>query len=66
MAVLAGLLATAFIEPLLDEYRLATLFGVSIGMLRATATSMHATGRLPNWRVPVDRLRPAAEGVPWT
>jgi O-antigen ligase len=40
VAVLAGLIATAFLEPFLDEYRLATLFGVSIGMLRATVTSM--------------------------
>ena len=36
VAVLAGLLATAFLEPFLDEYRLATLFGVSLGMLRGT------------------------------
>jgi O-antigen ligase len=40
LAVLAGLLATAFLEPFLDEYRLATLFGVSLGMLRAAVTSM--------------------------
>jgi O-antigen ligase len=66
VAVLAGLLATAFIEPLLDEYRLATLFGVSIGMLRATVTSMDVTSRLPTWRGEVNRLRPAAGGVPWT
>jgi O-antigen ligase len=66
VAVLAGLLATAFIEPLLDEYRLATLFGVSIGMLRATVTSMDMTSRLPTWRGEVNRLRPAAGGVPWT
>jgi O-antigen ligase len=66
VAVLAGLLATAFIEPLLDEYRLATLFGVCIGMLRAAATSMDMTSRLPTWRGEVNRLRPAAGGVPWT
>jgi O-antigen ligase len=40
VAVLAGLIATAFLEPFLDEYRLATLFGVCLGMLRGTATSM--------------------------
>ena len=40
VAVLAGLLATAFLEPFLDEYRFATLFGVSLGMLRACVTSM--------------------------
>jgi O-antigen ligase len=43
VAVLAGLLATAFLEPFLDEYRLATLFGVSLGMLRAAVTSMAYT-----------------------
>jgi O-antigen ligase len=43
VAVLAGLLATAFLEPFLDEYRLATLFGVSLGMLRAAVTSMTQT-----------------------
>jgi hypothetical protein len=40
VAVVAGLTATALVEPLLDEYRLATLFGVSLGMLRATVTSL--------------------------
>ena len=40
VAVLAGLVATALLEPLLDEYRFATLFGVSLGMLRACVTSM--------------------------
>ena len=40
VAVLCGLMATAFLEPFLDEYRLATLFGVSLGMLRGTVTSM--------------------------
>jgi O-antigen ligase len=39
IAVLTGLLVTAFLEPLIDEYRLATLFGVSLGMLRATVTT---------------------------
>jgi O-antigen ligase len=47
VAVLCGLIATAFLEPFLDEYRLATLFGVSLGMLRGTVTSM--IGRLPVW-----------------
>jgi O-antigen ligase len=40
VAVLCGLLATALLEPFLDEYRLATLFGVTLGMLRSSATSM--------------------------
>lgn len=39
IAVLTGLLVTAFLEPLIDEYRLATLFGVCLGMLRATVTT---------------------------
>jgi O-Antigen ligase len=40
VAVVAGLLATGFLEPFLDEYRLATLFGVSLGILRVCVTSM--------------------------
>jgi O-antigen ligase len=47
LAVLAGLLATGFLEPFLDEYRLATLFGVSLGILRACVTSMGPS--LPRW-----------------
>ena len=47
LAVLAGLLATAFLEPFLDEYRLATLFGVSLGMLRACVTSIAHISRHP-------------------
>ena len=50
VAVAAGLIATAFLEPFLDEYRLATLFGVTIGMLRGTVTSLSQQGRqLPIW-----------------
>jgi O-antigen ligase len=41
MAVLAGLLVTGFLEPLLDEYRYATLFGVTLGLLRSCVLSMH-------------------------
>jgi O-antigen ligase len=66
VAVLAGLVATALIEPLLDEYRLATLFGVSIGMLRATATSLNMATRAPLWRTEADRSRPLAGGARWT
>jgi O-antigen ligase len=47
LAVLSGLLATAFLEPFLDEYRLATLFGVTLGMLRATVTSMAQISQHP-------------------
>ena len=50
VAVLAGLVATALLEPLLDEYRFATLFGVSLGMLRACVTSMAGSPLLPGWR----------------
>ena len=40
VAVVCGLVATGFLEPLLDEYRFAVLFGVSLGILRACVTSM--------------------------
>ena len=42
VGVVAGLVATGFLEPLLDEYRFAVLFGVSLGLLRACVTSMDA------------------------
>ena len=51
VAVVAGLVATGFLEPLLDEYRFATLFGVSLGMLRACVTSMNTRARLLTWHV---------------
>ena len=44
VAVVAGLVATALLEPVLDEYRFVTLLGVSLGMLRACATSMEQRG----------------------
>ena len=47
VAVLAGLLVTGFLEPMLDEYRFAALFGLSLGMLRACVTSMDSEPRLP-------------------
>ncbi len=59
VAVLAGLLMTGFLEPMLDEYRLATLFGISLGMLRACATSMD---RAP--RTPAGRRGAVGAGVP--
>ena len=40
VAVLFGLIVTAFVEPMIDEYRYATFFGVSLGMLRACVTSL--------------------------
>jgi O-antigen ligase len=61
VAVVAGLAATAFLEPFLDEYRLATLFGVSLGMLRASVTSMGP--RLPIWRAEPPGLLRAVEVV---
>ena len=51
VAVVAGLVATGFLEPLLDEYRFATLFGVSLGMLRACVTSMNTRPRPLTWHV---------------
>jgi hypothetical protein len=50
LAVMAGLIATGFLEPFLDEYRLATMFGVSIGMLRACVTSMDRPREPLLWR----------------
>jgi O-antigen ligase len=45
VAVVAGLIVTALLEPLIDEYRFVTLFGISLGMLRACATSMERRPR---------------------
>ena len=45
VGVVAGLVATGFLEPLLDEYRFAVLFGVSLGILRACVTSMDVRPR---------------------
>jgi O-antigen ligase len=49
VAVLAGLFAQALLEPFIDEYRFAVLFGVTLGMLRAAVTSSEQWLRLPNW-----------------
>lgn len=65
VAVLAGLFMTALVEPLIDEYRLSTLFGVSLGMLRATVTSMHAGYRAPFGPLRVASGRNSAGGVEW-
>jgi O-antigen ligase len=51
VAVLAGLLATGFLEPLIDEYRFATLLGVSLGVLRACVTSLDSRPRTLEWKV---------------
>jgi O-antigen ligase len=39
VAVAAGLFANALLQPLLDEYRLASLLGIMLGLLRSTVTS---------------------------
>ena len=49
VGVVAGLVATGFLEPLLDEYRFAVLFGVSLGILRACVTSMDVQSRALAW-----------------
>jgi O-antigen ligase len=49
VGVVAGLVATGFLEPLLDEYRFAVLFGVSLGILRACVTSMDVRPRPLTW-----------------
>jgi O-antigen ligase len=40
VAVVAGLFANALLQPLLDEYRLASLLGISLGLLRSAVTSV--------------------------
>ncbi len=66
VAVLAGLLATAFLEPFLDEYRLATLFGVSLGILRGTVTSMSRQRRQPTRGMEAGRPMSAVKETSWT
>jgi O-antigen ligase len=67
VAVVAGVFAMALVEPVLDEYRLATLLGVGLGMLRATVTSMTPGSRfLPTWRPESGRSLTAAGGGGWT
>ena len=60
VGVVVGLFATGLLEPLLDEYRFATLFGVSLGVLRACVTSMHERPRVPSGRLQVTPSRFAA------
>ncbi len=66
VAVLAGLVATASLEPFLDEYRFVTLFGVSLGMLRACVTSMGRRRRPPTWRLEAAPSEVVAGGASWT
>jgi O-antigen ligase len=65
VAVVAGLTATGLLEPLLDEYRFVTLFGVSLGMLRACATSLDSRRRLLTWHVEAVGSGPVAGGTRW-
>jgi O-antigen ligase len=60
VAVVAGLMATGSLEPLLDEYRFATLLGVSLGMLRACVTSLDSPPRTLEWQVKVVSSLPVA------
>jgi O-antigen ligase len=39
VAILCGLFADSLLEPVIDEYRLATLLGLSMGLLRSAVTS---------------------------
>jgi len=65
VGVLCGLFATGLLEPLLDEYRFATLFGVSLGLLRACVISLGQTPRLPGWPLEVRASKFAARGGRW-
>jgi len=65
VAVLAGLIATGFLEPLLDEYRFATLLGVSLGMLRACVTSLDSRPRTLEWKVQAVGSGPPAGRSRW-
>jgi O-antigen ligase len=64
VAILSGLFVYSLLEPVIDEYRLATLLGLSLGLLRSAVTSMDPnlkTGavrqriqkRLPRRKAPV-------------
>ena len=61
VAVIAGLLATALLEPLIDEYRFVTLLGVALGILRAASRPW--AGRpdsppgVPRWTARASRRR---------
>jgi O-antigen ligase len=56
VSVLAGLCAHAMLEPFLDEYRLATLFGVSLGILRSAVTSPSTAGMITSARRTMARV----------
>jgi O-antigen ligase len=62
LGLVAGLVATGLLEPLLDEYRFATLFGVCLGLLRACVTSMNERPRLPRGPLAITASRFATGG----
>ena len=66
VAVVAGLIATGLLEPMLDEYRFVTLFGVSLGMLRACATSLDSRRRPLTWHMEAVGSDPWSGGRRWT
>jgi O-antigen ligase len=66
VVVVAGLMVTALLEPLLDEYRFAVLLGISLGMMRAAVTSTDPKAALPVWGSKVDRFKVGAGGATWT
>ncbi len=65
VAVVVGLTVTGLLEPMLDEYRFVTLFGVSLGMLRACATSLDSRRRPLTWHVEAVGSGPVAGGTRW-
>jgi O-antigen ligase len=62
VGVLAGLVATGLLEPMLDEYRFTVLFGVSLGLLRACVLSMNERPRLPRGPLAITASRFATGG----
>ncbi len=65
LAVALGLFVTGLLEPMIDEYRYVTLFGLSLGMLRACATSLEQRRRPLTWHVEAVGSDPAAAGTRW-
>jgi len=65
VGVVAGLFTTGLLEPLLDEYRFATLFGVSLGLLRSCAIAMGDRPGLPGWSLEVTASKFAASESSW-
>jgi len=66
VAVVAGLTVTGLLEPMLDEYRFVTLFGISLGMLRACATSLKSRPPALTWHVEAVASGPAGKGSRWS